>query len=553
MLSIRERIRRWLDIPTPAKGELVDSRPALLGKVSKAALAQLPGLVASPQAIASFQGMPVIARPIQPPKLLPGVLPSESAIKAMAVDSAMLPYVALDSATMAPAWEWARSANCGFGFPGYAFLSELAQRTEYRSPVETIAAEMVREWITLTTSGKSAAGAEDKIEKLNAALDKYKIRDLFRRMSEYDGFFGRGQLFIDIDAKVENDERKKLPLLIDSATIPQGSLKGFTPIEPLWTTPYSYNAQDPTAPYFYKPQAWFIMGKMTHASRLLTFISREVPDMLKPAYNFGGLSLTQLMEPYVFQWLRTRNSVSDLIHNFSVMVLKTNMAALLQGTAESSLSAVSDAASNLLARAKLFTQTRDNQGLTLLDFGTEEMEQIAVPLSGLDALQAQAQEHMAGPSHIPLVKLFGITPTGLNASSEGEVKVFYDFVRSQQQLLFADPLKKVLDILQLNEFGNIDESISFEFVPLTSPSVKELSDIRKADVDGGVQLVQASVITPDELRERLKSDPDSGYPNLTGEAPEPPDPMGGLDPETGEPMGGPPGAGKPPPKKDDNE
>ncbi|MGF6605041.1 hypothetical protein P3T23_009802, partial [Paraburkholderia sp. GAS448] len=48
--------------------------------------------------------------------------------------------------------------------------------------------------------------------------------------------------------------------------------------------------------------------------------------MLKPAYAFGCLSLSQIAKPYVDNWLRTRQSVSDLLHSFSTMVLKTNLA-----------------------------------------------------------------------------------------------------------------------------------------------------------------------------------------------------------------------------------
>jgi len=360
-------------------------------------------------------------------------------------------------------------------------------------------------------------GLEDKIQVIEDALEEFKVRDHFRRIAEQDGFLGRSQLFINIDpGSKDPNEVNQLPLVVDSATIKKGSLRGFKVIEPIWTTPYSYNTTDPTAGDFYKPRAWFVIGRRVHASRLLTFISREVPDILKPAYNFGGLSMSQLMEPYVFQWLRTRNSVSDLVHNFSVMCLKTDMAAVLQGG-----DAVT-AGLGLLDRAKLFTQTRDNQGLTLLDKNREELQQVAVPLSNLDKLQAQAQEHMAAPSHIPLVKLTGITPSGLNASSEGEITVWYDWVRAYQLFFYGPHLKHVIDVIQLDKFGMIDEAIGFEFRPLSSPTVKEVSEIRKANAETDGLYIDKGVISPEEARERVSSDPMSGYNNLSGPAPEPP-------------------------------
>lgn len=451
------------------------------------------------------------------------------------------PVLAMDDAQNAPAWAYLNQTNCGTGFPGYGYLSELSQRSEYRAPIETLADEMTREFIDITIQGKASkkkrasrgedveadadgdgdidGGLEDKIEQLEVAIKEFKLREHFHQLVEVDGAFGRAQLFIDVDTGNGNgDEICQLPLVASPETIKKGSLKGFKVIEPIWTTPYSYNATDPTRGDFYKPTAWFVIGRRVHASRLLTFISHEVPDLLKPAYNFGGLSMSQLMEPYVFQWLRTRNSVSDLIHNFSVMVLKTDMNAVLQGGAGSA-----EAGMGLLDRAKLFVNTRDNQGLTLIDMKREELQEVHANLAGLDKLQAQSQEHMAAPSHMPLVKLTGITPAGLSADSEGEIQVWYDHVGARQESFYGPHMSRLLDILQLHLFGEIDDAIGYAFVSLNSPTIKELAEIRKSNAETDKTYVDMGAISPDEVRERVGSDPDSGYNNLSGDAPGPPE------------------------------
>lgn len=64
---------------------------------------------------------------------------------------------------------------------------------------------------------------------------------------------------------------------------------------------------------------------------MIDLISRPVPDMLKPAYNFGGLSLVQIAEPYVNNWLRTRDSVGDMLHSFSLSGIMTDMSQALTG------------------------------------------------------------------------------------------------------------------------------------------------------------------------------------------------------------------------------
>jgi phage-related protein (TIGR01555 family) len=533
---LRNKLRAWLGVPDPpaptiekeAKEQGISIAQALLHRAGE---------------------KNIVTRKFGPPALPAGVVPSDYRYDAANDPGQLGPYVALDSEANAPAYAYGQLFNCGLGFPGYAYLAELSQRSEYRAPAETIAQEMTREFIKIIVKGEAnddETGADDaappsfadevrerdpaepaidedlqkKVEEITEAMECFKVRDHMRKLAELDGLFGRAQLFIDIDpgklkASCPPDELRQLPLLIDPATVPKGSLCGFKVIEPIWTTPFAYNATDPTACDFYKPRAWFVLGKRIHASRLLTFVMREVPDMLKPSYNFGGLSMTQLMEPYVFQWLRTRNSVSDLVHNFSVMCLKTDMTNILSGEP--------DKPGGLLDRAKLFTSMRDNQGLTLLDMKREELAAVNVPLSGLDKLQAQAQEHQAAPSHIPLVKLLGVTPTGLNANSEGEIKVFYDFVRSCQQSFFAAPLDIIIKLIQLHLYGEIDDRIGFEFLQLSSPTVKELAEIRKANAETDkIYACDISAVSNDEVRSRLSSDPESGYNNLSGKAPPPP-------------------------------
>lgn len=476
-----------------------DTKPPM--EISAAAIARLKAALTRPKG-KEF--------PIQPPALLPGVVPQGA-------KSA----VAMDWGNNAAVYGYANQAFGGVGFPGYPYLAELAQRVEYRSPSETTAAEMTRKWVRLAATGDGDKSA--KLQALEAALTKYKVRELFRWAVEMDGYFGHAQVYVAIKGQ-DNDDARKLPLILSPATIPKGSLIAFRGIEPLWTTPVNYNANDPTAADFYKPRAWFLMGKETHASRLLEFVGRPVPDMLKPAYNFGGMSLSQLMEPYVNNWLRTRDAVSDLINNFSLLILGTNLSTTLQG----------GGADDLAARAQFFNETKSNTGLLMRDMDTEEVTQLNVPLSSLDKLQAQAQEQMAAPSHTPLVKLLGVTPAGLNANSDGEIRVYYDFIDSVQERMYRDTLTKVLAILQLNEFGVVDDSITFDFEPLMQLDGKELAEVRKSDADAAVAYIQAGVLSPEEERQRLVADPNSGYNSLEpGDLPEPPEPEPGTVPEGG--------------------
>jgi uncharacterized protein len=425
----------------------------------------------------------------------PGVLPKDEAKKfKLAMDSAMEDAFAfaISSATFTE----------GISFQGYPYLSELSQRTEYRRPVEIIAKEMTRKWIKLTATGEEDKTA--KIAELDAEMKRLGVQEKFQKAVEHDGFFGRAQIYIDTGTDSSDRDELKAPLVESRTKIGKRSIRRLSLIEPIWTYPNFYNAYDPLDKNFFRPQTWFVMGKEIHASRLLTFVSREVPDMLKPSYAFGGLSLAQMLKPYVDNWLRTRQSVSDLLHAYSVFVLKTNMSDILNA----------GAGEQTFHRINLFNKMRDNRGLMVIDKDTEEFENVSAQIGGLFHLQAQSQEHMSAAVGIPLIVLFGIAPGGLNANSEGEIATFQDMIAAKQQSDLAPNLSRLMNLIQISLWGEIDPQIGFEWVPLKTLSDEGRANVRKIEADTDIELIDRGVIDPSESRARLAAQKESPYASL---------------------------------------
>ena len=440
--------------------------------------------------------------PYVPP---PGVLPEGTA-------------VAMDQMPNQVFGSWLGLVADGVTFLGYPQLAEMAQREEYRLFIEVRAKEVTREWIKFQVAGDENKG--DKVKRIEDKFEQLGVRNAFRQMAELDGFFGRGQIFADTGLPL-GDPRLKLPLLAEPQTWRKGSLKALTVIEPIWTYPNDYNSNNPLSREFYRPQSWFVQGSIVHASRILTGVSRPVPDILKPTYNFGGLSLTQMLKPYVDNWLRTRQSISDLINSFSIINFSCDMAAIMQATLPGS--SVALGSQGVLDRVGAFNAFRSNHGTFVTDKMTEELKNLAVPLSGLDKLQAQAQEQMASIASTPLIKAFGITPSGLNASSDGEIRAWYDFCESFREHLFRAHLHRVLRWVQLDLFGEVDEGITLDFIPLWQIDETGRSVISKTLADIDAQNIGAGIITPEEARERVAKDAASPYAgiDLSSAVPEP--------------------------------
>lgn len=441
-------------------------------------------------------------------------IPNEQVMKPYQFPAGVLPEgVAMDSCGPASGvGSWASNGismyNEGLGFFGYPYLAQLNQRAEYRHACEIWAEHAVRKWIKIT-------GVTDDTKKsaIEAELDRLNVRDVFQDWMTQDQMYGRGQIFLDFgDADRSNE--LKVPLRVTPAKINQRRpLRALSVVEPMWSSPGMYVTNNPLRPDFYKPQAWFVYGKTVHTSRMLTIVSRPVSDMLKPAYAFGGVSLTQMMAPYVDNWLTTRESTSDMINTYSTMVLSTDMGNALTG----------GNGQNVYDRVDMFNQTRDNRGTMVVDGDSETLTNVAVPLSGLPELQSQTQEHLASVARIPLSIYLQITPTGLNATSDGETRNFYADVHGYQEKNVRPAMHIVLQIVQLGLFGAIDPAIGFEFIPLWELSEKEQAETRKIEADTDAVYITNGVVSNDEARERLANEEDGPYKSvdLSGPAPEP--------------------------------
>src|SRR5271166_5773668 len=284
-------------------------------------------------------------------------------------------------------------------FLGYPTLAAMGQRNENAVAVTTIADDMTRKWIRL--KGQAGLAKQDRIDEINDKFDAIALQANMKVWLIQAFQFGRGHLYLDTGDTDDREELKTdLGFGARSATsalkMPGKELLAVRPVEPVWVSPHDYETSNPLKPNWYKPAAWHVMSNQIHASRLVTVIPFPVSDLFKPAYSFGGMPMLQMGRPYVENWLNTRQAVADIVRGYSIFVLKTNMQSVLTGAEDS----------DLIKRVAMFNKYRNkggNEGAFLIDKDTEDFGNVSANLSGIDALQAAAQEHMAAAWRIPLV------------------------------------------------------------------------------------------------------------------------------------------------------
>lgn len=417
-------------------------------------------------------------------------------------------------------------------FLGYPALAGLTQNGLIRAGVEMIADEMTRKWIDLGTTGEGIETTDDTIVALQKDMSTYHVRELFHDAAQMVHYYGGCLAYIDMG--VEDPVSLMTPLYLDAGSVRPGTLRGFRLIEPYNVSPGMYNSSNPLSDDYFCPLSWYVLGREVHASRFLYFASTLPPTMLLPAYNFFGIPLAQTVLDVVNHFLQCREAEARLLKKFSLTVFQTDMGDVLNGFSDNELK----------KRLAYFVQKCDNDGVMMID-KEENIMKIETPLSGVTDIVRQSMEMVAAYFGEPVVKLWGISPGGFNSTGESDMRNHYDRVASRQEQMFREPLTRVLKILQFNRSGTFNENITATFVPIGDEDENALATVNKTKADTDSVLLQNGVISPEEVRQRLADDAQSGYSNIDVDAV--PEDEGEGDDMGGMMMGEPEGGGQPAP------
>lgn len=396
-------------------------------------------------------------------------------------------------------------------FLGYGYLTGLAQNGLIRAGCEMIADEMVEKGITLTTKGNNDPDTDKqaKLDRLNELITKINLLPTLRKAVSISKYYGGSLVYMDFDGIDTASENLLNPLILTKNELRGKKLRRLKVIEPYNLSPGQYNAADPLQEYYFKPRYWFVMGKAVDASRFLPPVQEnELPTILRPAYNFFGIPLAQIVLDAVAHFTECREAEARLLTKFSLTVFKTNL--------NEQIFSGGDWA-QIDNRVNNFVQYRSNDGVMLIDKESEDIDIKSTSLAGVKDIVSQAMEIAAAYFNEPVTKMWGLTPSGFN-TGESDLNNHYDHIASQQEKQLRDQIEYVLKVLQMQEWGEIDNEITFTFNPLSEEKEESIATVNKIKAETQQIYISNGVISPDEGRECLKADPKSGFNNLNEES-----------------------------------
>lgn len=407
------------------------------------------------------------------------------------------------------------------GFLGYQFSAIVAQHWLVDKACSEPARDAVRHGFTTTIDGLDAAQQDDALHMIHKANKRMGLTAQMQEFVQFSRVFGV-RVWLPI---VESTDPLYYELPFNPDGVTPGSYRGMTQVDPYWITPILDGAasSNPAAPGFYSPTWWQINGKLYHHTHLAVSIPFPVADILKPSYRYGGVPLPQRIMERVYAAERTANEAPLLAMTKRLMVWQTDLAEKLLDQSKTE------------AHLRGLTEWRDNFGVHLTD--TEDTTtQLETSLADLDDVIMSQYVIVAAIAGMPVTKLMGTPPKGMNATGEGDAENYQQTLESIQTNDLDPLLARHMLLLTRSEiepaFGKAPGTleITTDWNPLDTPSAKEYAEIDKIKAERDLVLANAGAIDGMDIRARLRNDKGGDYTDLADVMPDDPD-GDGSDPQ----------------------
>ena len=396
-----------------------------------------------------------------------------------------------------------------------------------RRIIDVIPADMLKNWITITS------GLDPDVEKrLSLTLRRTQLIDKLKRGMQWGRLYG-GALGVMLVKHQGYDLSQ--PLQLD--WIMPGDFAGLL-IFDRWNgvNPSSELIEDISDPDYGYPKYYTVTDPAgggsvkIHHSRVIRFTGNTLPFWEEIAEMQWGASVVES----IFDELRKRDNVS---WNIAQLTFMANIRVLkMQDLGQLLAATDNESQAELLRTLEAQNMLLNNMGMQVMD-AADGLETHQYTFGGLADCYQQFIMDISGAAEIPVTRLFGRSPSGLNATGESDLQNYYDMIAEKQESYLRPILNKVLPPFIISTLGSLPDDFDFEFDPVAEPSDKERADLAKCGTDNVVAAYNAGLISQRTALKELKqqSERTGVWTNITDEdierasdSVEPPGEMSGM-------------------------
>lgn len=378
-----------------------------------------------------------------------------------------------------------------------------------RRIIDVIPADMLKNWITITS------GLDPDVEKrLSLTLRRTQLIDKLKRGMQWGRLYG-GALGVMLVKHQGYDLSQALQL----DWIMPGDFAGLL-IFDRWNgvNPSSELIEDISDPDYGYPKYYTVTDPAgggsvkIHHSRVIRFTGNTLPFWEEIAEMQWGSSVVES----IFDELRKRDNVS---WNIAQLTFMANIRVLkMQDLGQLLAATDNESQAELLRTLEAQNMLLNNMGMQVMD-AADGLETHQYTFGGLADCYQQFIMDISGAAEIPVTRLFGRSPSGLNATGESDLQNYYDMIAEKQESYLRPILNKVLPPFIISTLGSLPDDFDFEFDPVAEPSDKERADLAKCGTDNIVAAYNAGLISQRTALKELKqqSERTGVWTNITDE------------------------------------
>lgn len=373
--------------------------------------------------------------------------------------------------------------------------------------VDVIADDMTRAGVDLQSSLPP-----DDIEKLKQCETHLGVWPAINDAIKWGRLYGGALLVMLIDGQ---DMQK--PLIPER--VAKNAFKGLLVLDRWMVEPTLDQANivqelgpDLGQPMFYKvnSSAPALYGKIIHYSRVIRFDGVKLPYWQRVMENLWGISVLERLYDRIVAFDSATTGAAQLVYKSYVRTYKVD------GLREL-LAAGGPAVSALTRFVEMMRRFQSIEGMTMIDGKDDMIAMQSGVQSGIAEALVQFGQQLSGALGIPLTRLFGQSPAGMNSTGESDLITYYDGINQKQERQLRPGLTKIFQVMGASEGVKIDNRFNFVFSPLWQLTEKEAAEIDQQDTQSVALIEERGLISQQtalkELRQRGR--PTNRWTNIT--------------------------------------
>jgi uncharacterized protein len=384
----------------------------------------------------------------------------------------------------------------------YNFLpiSRIQQLLEYAyrgswiigAAVDCVADDMTRAGVQMNSDTDP-----DDIEQLQTAMNETLLWQSLNQTIKWSRLYGGALMVMQIDGQDMATE-------LDPLTVPPEGLKGFMVLD-RWMVQQTFSdlvldyGPDYGMPRFYDVVATapFMPRQRIHYTRCVRMDGVTLPFRQKLSENGWGMSVVERLYDRLIAFDSGTMGAAQLLYKAYLRTYKVNDYRALVGAGGPLLE-------QFAKSMELMRAMQSNEGLTIID-AKDEFETHAYSFAGIPETLMILGQQISGALGIPLVRLFGQSPSGMNATGESDIRLYYDMINSTQEARLRRPLSRVFDVLWQSVLGQEPpDTWNFKFNSLRQLDETEKAELAERDAGTIASLHGAGIISTKIALQELK-------------------------------------------------